>query len=258
MRGVNQKQFRKIICLIFLSAFTLLLSHVAFAIGEGDGGGGGPSVPLEMDWSFPANGETGVSIYTVIQCKFSHNVAHFDVAPRNAGKFLLTREDGTQVEAEVYQVDAEMEFDKRQYVYLYPKNELEEYTTYIVTAEEGVQAKNGMATEQTQSFRFTTGSRNAVSVAVATPKPTKSIRQDKEISKPEPQTAKESTSESMMGTNTDTQPTAAKTEMQKNVGSTVEMSETEFLPRVFPLLAAVMGLVLVTSFCLTWYRKRGD
>jgi|GEM_PF-4792733 len=157
--------------LVLLCALALLTGGHAMAAGEGDGGGGGPAVPLELEWSFPANGETGVSVYPVIQCKFSHNVAHFDVAKRNAGKFTLTRADGAEVEITVYLADAQVEFDKRQYVYLYPKQELEEFTTYLVTAEEGIQAKNGMATEQTKTFSFTTGSKRAVPVAVVTPEP---------------------------------------------------------------------------------------
>jgi len=135
------------------------MNPAAHAAGAGDGGGGGPSVPLEMDWSFPANGETGVTVTAIIQCKFSHNVAHNDVRERNAQRFSLTTAGGVPVMIDVYMADAQVEFDKRQYVYLIPKGELKEYTTYIVTAQEGIQSKNAMATEITQTFSFTTGSR---------------------------------------------------------------------------------------------------
>lgn len=132
-------------------------SKTALAVGEGDGGGGGPAVPLYMDWSYPADGERGVSVTPVIQCKFSHNVAQYEVKKRNATLFSLTKADGTAVPFKVYIADAQLEFDKRQYIYLTPVRPLETNTTYIVSVKEGIQAKNGMVTEEPQSFRFTTG-----------------------------------------------------------------------------------------------------
>ena len=153
-----------LIVLVFAS-----LPMDARAMGEGDGGGGGPSVPLEMEWSYPANGAAGVSVHVIIQCKYSHNVANSDVRDRNAKKISLSTQDGAPVAAEVYLADAQLEFDKRQYIYLYPKQALEPYTTYVVTAEEGVQAKNSMATECAQTFRFTTGGAEPEPVPVAEP-----------------------------------------------------------------------------------------
>ena len=73
--------------LFFLLLF-LIFSAVAFAApGDGEGGGGGSSVPLRMDWSYPADGENNVSVTPIIQCKFSHNVAHNAVIEKNTALF---------------------------------------------------------------------------------------------------------------------------------------------------------------------------
>lgn len=258
---MNQKRlFRNLLCLIFLCTFTFLLSHMALAIGEGDGGGGGPSVPLVMDWSFPANGETGVSVNTIIQCKFSHNVAHFDVAPRNAGKFTMTKEDGTSVDVEVYQGDAQVEFDKRQYVYLYPKKQLEQYTTYIVTAQEGVQAKNGMATEQIQTFRFITGSSNSVPVAVMTEKPEETVKDVKSESQSIEKTMEEKKQNTVTAEPKQDPKLASEKEenTQKKMKNAQAVAKTKPMPWILPVFLTVLGLVLAGSISFTWYRKMKD
>jgi hypothetical protein len=141
--------------LVFLLLFAVV-PRTVLAVGEGDGGGGGPSVPLQMDWSYPANGEKNVSVTPIIQCKYSHNVAQSNVIKRNKTLFSITKLDGTKVDVNVYAADVQLEFDKRQNIYIEPIKPLEYDTTYIVTAKEGIQAKNSMATEKDQSFQFTT------------------------------------------------------------------------------------------------------
>lgn len=124
--------------------------------GDGSGGGGGAGVSLYMDWSYPANGERNVSITPIIQCKYSHNVAQHTVIKRNESKFSLSTADGKEVKIRVYAADVQIEFDKRQYIYIEPSAPLSYDTTYKVVADAGMQSKNGMATEEAQSFSFTT------------------------------------------------------------------------------------------------------
>jgi hypothetical protein len=149
----------------FSTVFLIMLLMIScFAVpaygaggGDGSGGGGGAAVPLWMDWCYPANGETNVSTTVVIQCKYSHNVAQSAVSQRNIKQFSLTKKsDGTPVEIDVYTADSQVEFDKRQYIYVRPVQPLENGTTYRLLAKEGVQAKNGMVTASDQSFEFTT------------------------------------------------------------------------------------------------------
>lgn len=147
--------------IISLTAAIMYWPLTTFAdVGDGSGGGGGPAVPLYMDWSYPRDGETNISINPIIQCKFSHNVAQFEVQKRNKSLFSLRKEDGTEVPIKAFAADVQIEFDKRQYIYLSPINPLEENTKYYVSVQEGVQAKNGMATEKEQQFSFVTGSKN--------------------------------------------------------------------------------------------------
>ena len=152
-----------------LCCFCLCSPLICLAAGEGDGGGGGAAVPLLMDWCYPADGETGVSVMPVIQCKYSHNVAQGTVQERNLTLLSLAEENGTVVETVAYTADAQIEFDKRQFLYLRPVKPLKYHTTYVVTAKAGIQAKNGMITEVDQQFRFTTagpqGDFNASTVA---------------------------------------------------------------------------------------------
>ncbi len=142
-----------LLCLIYLS---FVYSAGVLAMGEGDGGGAGPSLKLSMQWSYPANGEKNVSVTPIIQCKFSHNVAQSNVLKRNVTLFSLTKLDGTPVAINVYAADAQLEFDKRQHIYVEPIKPLEYNTTYIVKVKAGIQAKNSMATEKDQTFQFTT------------------------------------------------------------------------------------------------------
>lgn len=258
--------------LVLLCVLALLTGGHTMAAGEGDGGGGGPAVPLELEWSFPANGETGVSVYAVIQCKFSHNVAHFDVATRNAGKFTLTRADGTGVAITVYLADAQIEFDKRQYVYLYPKQELEEFTTYLVTAEEGVQAKNGMAMEETKTFCFTTGSKSAVPVAVATPESASPEAEAERNPDPAPDTDQTAAIAPKGSPLLPVESVAAgdiPMSGEENADSSlqspsVEEPDVQLLQQTaepvaytVPKLAgaAIVGAVFIGAFCLTFYRR---
>ncbi len=148
------RRFYPIIILLSI----LLALPASAATGDGDGGGGGPALPLYMDWSYPADGASDVPVGTIIQLKFSHNVAHYIIAERNCSLISLWTQDGQQVAATVYVVDSQIEFDRRQYIYIYPTAPLQAHTGYTVRIEEGIQAKNYMTTEDVQTVSFTTGS----------------------------------------------------------------------------------------------------
>lgn len=65
-----------------------------------------------MDWSYPADGASGVSVTPVIQCKFSHNVAQYNVSDRNKTLITLKKADGTNVDITVFVADAQLQFDQ--------------------------------------------------------------------------------------------------------------------------------------------------
>lgn len=143
-----------ILCILLFGAGCFC--PAVFAAGDGSGGGAGAIVPLYMDWSYPADGASDVSVTPVIQCKFSHNVAQYNVADRNKTLITLKEADGTNVDITVFVADAQLQFDKRQFLYVSPVKPLSYGTKYILTIHEGIQAKNNMATDEEQTVTFTT------------------------------------------------------------------------------------------------------
>lgn len=123
--------------ILFVVLTAALLCPSAFAAGDGSGGGGGAVIPLYMDWSYPADGASGVSVAPVIQCKFSHNVAQYNVSDRNKTLITLKKADGTNVDITVFVADAQLQFDKRQFLYVSPVKPLSYGTKYILTLHEG-------------------------------------------------------------------------------------------------------------------------
>ena len=92
-------RFRHVCRLLLL--FCLSFSVFSFATGDGSGGGAGAAVPLYMDWSYPADGASNVSVTPVIHCKFSHNVAQTNVSEKqDAGH--SKDEDGREVDITVF------------------------------------------------------------------------------------------------------------------------------------------------------------
>ena len=152
------KNYRKIKAAVFLLAVAVMLvPFTSFAAGDGTGGGKGAVVPLYMDWSYPSDGASGVSVTPVIQCKFSHNVSQYNVRDRNKTLVEMTEDGGGKVDITVFMADTQLQFDKRQFIYVSPVKPLKYGTGYTLTLKEGIQAKNNMATDEDQSIHFVTG-----------------------------------------------------------------------------------------------------
>ncbi len=153
------KNYRKIktAVVVLLAVAVALVPITSFAVGDGTGGGKGAIVPLYMDWSYPSDGASGVSVTPVIQCKFSHNVSQYNVRDRNKTLVEMTEDGGGKVDITVFMADAQLQFDKRQFIYVSPVKPLKYGTGYTLTLKEGIQAKNNMATDEDQSIHFVTG-----------------------------------------------------------------------------------------------------
>ena len=147
---------RKASLCLLLTTVLMSVPCLSFAAGDGSGGGGGAVIPLYMDWSYPADGSSGVSVTPVIQCKFSHNVSQTNVRDRNKTLVTLEKADGTDVDITVFMADSQVQFDKRQFIYVSPVKPLSYGTKYILKLHEGIQAKNNMATDEVQTVTFTT------------------------------------------------------------------------------------------------------
>lgn len=244
---------RRNIIFIILLLFVLCTAP-AYAVGEGDGGGGGPGVPLYMDWSYPSDGETNVSITPIIQCKYSHNVAQYDVRDRNAKLFSLKNLDGTVVPITIYMADVQLEFDKRQYIYIIPVRPLKNNTSYIVTAEIGVQAKNGMATEEIQTFSFTTG-RTTVPLSISDMETTTvgTITTEKMVSDKTRKTVFKTTGESILSHDEVTADKSKKTEPVK------KQTFSKDATRVSAWIAGLaLFTIVIISFIISIIRKNKD
>lgn len=152
------KNYRKIkaAVVVLLAVAVALVPLTSFAVGDGTGGGKGAVVPLYMDWSYPSDGASGVSVTPVIQCKFSHNVSQYNVRDRNKTLVEMTEDGGSKVDITVFMADAQLQFDKRQFIYVSPVKPLKYGTGYTLTLKEGIQAKNNMATDEDQSIHFVT------------------------------------------------------------------------------------------------------
>ncbi len=153
---IGKKRIWKLCAVLSVMTAIVILPSAVFAVGDGTGGGGGAVIPLYMDWSYPADGASGVSVTPVIQCKFSHNVAQANVVDRNKTLITLEKADGANVDITVFMADAQIQFDKRQFIYVSPVRPLNYGTKYILTIHEGIQAKNNMATDEVQTVAFTT------------------------------------------------------------------------------------------------------
>ncbi len=159
MTNCRERQCRRkerAIVFILLALLLTCLCPKIYAAGDGTGGGGGASIPLYMNWSYPGNGAVNVSVTPVIQCKFTHNVAQYTVVDRNKTRITLADDEGRMVDITVFTADSQIQFDKRQFIYVSPVKALEYGKTYVLTLHEGIQSKNNMATDEDQTISFTT------------------------------------------------------------------------------------------------------
>ncbi len=154
---MNNYRKIKAAAVFLLAVVVALVPSLCFAKGDGTGGGAGAVIPLYMDWSYPSDGASGVSVTPVIQCKFSHNVSQYNVRDRNKTLVEMTEDGGGKVDITVFMADTQLQFDKRQFIYVSPVKPLKYGTGYTLTLKEGIQAKNNMATDEDQSIHFVTG-----------------------------------------------------------------------------------------------------
>ena len=149
---------RKILLITLLIVIISIFPITSFAAGgDGSGGGGGDSIPLSMADSIPKDGEANVDTNIIIECIFSHNVADANIAEGNTARITLTTASGDHVLADVTVADVQIEVEKRRIIYITPIEPLAENEVYVVTMRKGITARNGMETEEDQTFIFTTG-----------------------------------------------------------------------------------------------------
>ena len=123
--------------------------------GSGGGTGGGKAKPLELDYSQPAFDEKNLPTDTQFKLHFTKNVVYL-AARENNKKAITLWEGDTQVEAEIYMVDDQLNFEERNFVTVIPKKPLKEATEYTIKVDDTLTAKSGAKLEKPVEVHYYT------------------------------------------------------------------------------------------------------
>lgn len=147
----------------FLSLLLLLLTAVpSFAEGgDGTGGGNGENkdIPLTLERASIANGQKDVAVNETIQLNFNKNICNVTVLPNNKKCFHLTDVDGKAAAIRLIFPDNQVQKDYRHEVFIQPAEDLSQNTTYRLSVDRTLQAKNGTTIDNAYVLTFTTGTR---------------------------------------------------------------------------------------------------
>lgn len=147
----------------FLSLLLLLLTAVpSFAEGgDGTGGGNGENkdIPLTLERASIADGQKDVAVNETIQLNFNKNICNVTVLPNNKKCFHLTDADGKAAAIRLIFPDNQVQKDYRHEVFIQPAEDLSPNTTYRLSVDRTLQAKNGTTIDNAYVLSFTTGTR---------------------------------------------------------------------------------------------------
>lgn len=157
---------------IAVAMMLFLVSSAGFAAaanGDGTGGGGGDgdgsgngknrSIPLTLVSSSVRDGDTDVPLDPVIQLDFNKNVANITVLANNKKCFHLTEDGGDAVPIKLTFPDTQLQQDYKKQVFITPKKDLEPETSYRISIDSKITAKNGMVIDNAHTITFTTGTK---------------------------------------------------------------------------------------------------
>lgn len=147
----------------FLSLLLLLLTAVpSFAEGgDGTGGGNGENkdIPLTLERASIADGQKDVAVNETIQLNFNKNICNVTVLANNKKCFHLTDADGKAAAIRLIFPDNQVQKDYRHEVFIQPAEDLSQNTTYRLSVDRTLQAKNGTTIDNAYVLTFTTGTR---------------------------------------------------------------------------------------------------
>lgn len=155
------KHKRTSLFFILLCLFLLLTAVPAFGEGgDGTGGGSGKNrdIPLTLESASIADGATGVAINETIQLNFNKNICNVTVLSNNKKCFHLTDANGEAVAIKLIFPDNQVQKDYRREVFIQPAEDLKKNTSYKVSVDSTLKAKNGTTIDNAYVFSFTTGS----------------------------------------------------------------------------------------------------
>ena len=152
---------KKSMRLLFIICFILLLStSTAFAAagdGTGDGSGVNSGVALTLEKSSIRNDSKDVAINPTIQLNFNKNICNVLVLANNKNCFHLTDADDKPVPIKLIFPDDQVQPDYRREVFIIPQNDLLKNSTYRLSVDSTLMAKNGTYIDNAHTISFTTG-----------------------------------------------------------------------------------------------------
>ena len=154
------KQRRSIITALVMCLIFILWSVPAFAdAGDGTGGGDGENkdVALTLVSSTVADNATDVALNETIQLTFNKNICNITILPNNKKCFHLTDENGEAVAIKLTFPDNQVQREFRHQVFIQPKENLEPDSTYRISVDKTLTAKNGTFIDNAHTITFTTG-----------------------------------------------------------------------------------------------------
>ncbi len=146
--------------LLVLLLLNLLTTPAFGAGGDGTGGGNGEnrSIALTLERASISDGATNVPLNQTIQLDFNKNICNVTVLPNNKKCFHLTDSDGKPVSIQLIFPDNQVQSDYRREVFIKPSKALKPDSTYRLSVDRNLQAKNGTFIDNAHTLTFTTGS----------------------------------------------------------------------------------------------------
>ena len=127
--------------------------------GTGDGGGSGEGwkIAFTLDESDPQDGDKDVPVDVQIFLLFNKNICNVAILDNNRKCFHLTSESGEVVPVKITVPDDQVQQDHKREVVIKPKKKLKKNTTYRVSVDSTLMAKNGTNIDDAKQITFTTG-----------------------------------------------------------------------------------------------------
>ncbi|MCI9598513.1 MAG: hypothetical protein HFE75_14740 [Firmicutes bacterium] len=151
------------ICVLAALLFVLCAAPAFGADGDGTGGGNGENrdIALTLESASISDGAADVPTDHTFQLNFNKNICNVTVLPNNKKCFHLTDVDGNAVPIQLVFPDNQVQKTYRREAFIKPVNVLKPDSTYRLSVDRTLQAKNGTVIDNAHTLTFTTGSRKA-------------------------------------------------------------------------------------------------
>lgn len=147
---------KRLTLVISIIAVCLLLPvGSSFVFGDSDGYSSDSDLYLES--SNPADDAADVPLDVIIQLNFTKNICNVLVFENNSTCYHLTSEDGEVIPITVTVPDDQVQRDIKRCVFIDPDEDLLPDTSYRISVDNMLMAKNGNTIDNAYQITFTTG-----------------------------------------------------------------------------------------------------